>query len=376
FDGEHFFDGFKSNPKFTLECLKIAEKAGVMNLTLCDTNGGSLEKEIRGIIREVKKEIKTPLGIHTHNDCGLAVANSLAAVEEGVELIQGCLNGLGERSGNANLGTIIPNLQIKQGYKIIPPANLAKITQLSNYIFELANLPPQKNQPFVGANAFTHKGGIHASAVLKNSKSYEHISPGLVGNVSRITISELSGKSNVVEVAKKLGFKLIPRSQQTREILKQIKQMENQGFYFETAEASFALLILRSQKNYKAPFEVLDYFVINFKSGEAKATVKLKVGEEIREYAASGNGPVNALDIATRRAVGKFFPQIQNVGLKDYKVRILDSDAATAAKTRVLVESSNGVESWSTSGCSENIIEASWQALVDSLEYAIWRAGK
>ena len=376
FDAEHFFDGFKSNPKFALECLKIAEKVGAVNLTLCDTNGGSSEKEIREIIYEVKKEIKTPLGIHTHNDCGLAVSNTLAAVEEGVELVQGCLNGLGERSGNANLGTIIPNLQIKQGYEIIPPKNLEKITQLSNYIFELANLPPQKNQPFVGSNAFTHKGGIHASAVLKNSKSYEHISPKLVGNISRITISELSGKSNVVEVAKKLGFKLDPQSQQTRGILKQIKQMESEGFYFETAEASFALLILRSQKNYKIPFEVLDYFVTNLKGGEAKATVKLKVGTEVREYAASGNGPVNALDIATRRAVGKFFPQIQNVELKDYKVRILDSDAATAAKTRVLIESSNGVESWNTSGCSENIIEASWQALIDSLEFAIWEVGR
>jgi 2-isopropylmalate synthase len=376
FDAEHFFDGWKSNPEFTLKCLKVAEQAGASNLSLCDTNGGTLPNEIQEIIKKVKKEIKTPLGIHTHNDCNLAVANSLAAVEAGVVLIQGTINGLGERSGNANLGSILGNLQLKQNKKIISQNSLQKLTQLSNYIFEIANLTPQKNQPFVGVNAFTHKGGIHASAVRKIAKSYEHINPKLIGNTSRVTISELSGKSNVVEVAKRLGFKLQAKSPQTREILKQVKEMENTGFYFETAEASFALLILRLQKNYKRPFEVLDYFVVNLKNSEAKATVKLKVGNEVQEYAASGNGPVNALDIATRRAVGKFFPSIRDVELKDYKVRILDSDAATAAKTRVLVESSDSTEVWNTVGCSENIIEASWQALTDSLEYAIWRAGK
>jgi len=383
FDAEHFFDGFKSNPKFALDCLKVASKSGAWNLTLCDTNGGAQEKELREIIKLVKKEIKNPfiiantanlrLGIHTHNDCGIAVANSLAAVDEGVELIQGTFNGIGERSGNANLGTIISNLQIKQNYKIIPQKNFKKLTQLSNFIFESANLPPQKNQPFVGASAFTHKGGIHASAVKKISKSYEHINPELVGNLSRVTISELSGKSNVVEVARRLGFRLDPKSPRVRAILQQVKKMESEGFYFETAEASFALLILRSQKKYQAPFEVLDYSVVNLKSGEAKAMVKLKVGKEVCEYMASGNGPVNALDIATRRAVEKFFPQVKKVELKDYKVRILDSEAATAAKTRVLIESSNGMESWNTVGCSENIIEASWQALVDSLEYAIFK---
>lgn len=374
FDAEHFFDGWKSNPRFALQCLKAAEEAGAQNLTLCDTNGGTIEQELREIISNIKDQVSIPLGIHTHNDCGLAVANSLAAVEEGVQLIQGTLNGLGERSGNANLGSIISNLQLKQGYKIIAPKKLQKLTQLANYIFETANLSPQKNQPFVGANAFTHKGGIHASAVRKNSKSYEHIDPQLVGNRSRVTISELSGKSNVVEVAKRLGFRLPAQAAQTKEILRQVKEMENAGFYFETAEASFALLILRSQKSYRAPFEVLDYCVLNMSDGKVKATVNLKVGEEIREYAASGNGPVNALDIATRRAVSKFFPAIADVELKDYKVRILDSDAATAAKTRVLIESANGKESWNTVGCSENIIEASWQALTDSLEYAIWRS--
>lgn len=373
FDAEHFFDGFKSNPQFTLACLKIAVKSGAANLSLCDTNGGTLPDEISEIFRAVKKEIKTPLGIHAHNDSGVAVANSLAAVAEGATVVQGTFGGLGERAGNADLGVLIADLQIKKNFKIISPAQLAKLTQLTSFIFETANLPAPKNLPFTGLNAFTHKGGIHASAVQKVSRSYEHINPELVGNTSKITISELSGKSNVVAVARRLGFALEPTSPQTRAILAQVKSLESAGFYFETAEASFALLILRAQKNYRAPFEVLDYFVMNLKNGQANATVRLQVGKEIREYAASGNGPVNALDLATRRAVAKFFPQIENVELKDYKVRILDSDAATAAKTRVLVESSNGKENWSTVGCSENIIEASWQALVDSLEYAIWR---
>ena len=374
FDAEHFFDGFKSNPRFALDCLKIAEKNGAENLSLCDTNGGTLPEEIRAIFHAVKKEIRTPLGIHTHNDSGVAVANSLIAAAEGVKIIQGTFGGFGERAGNADLGTIITDLQIKKKYKIIPTIKLQKLTQLTNFIFETANFPPPKNLPFVGVNAFTHKGGIHASAVRKNPKSYEHIDPQLVGNFSRITISELSGKSNVVAVARRLGFKLLSTSPQTRAILTQVKSLENTGFYFETAEASFALLILRARKNYRAPFEIIDYFVANFKNGEAKAVVKLKVGKKIREYAASGGGPVNALDLAVRRAVTEFFPEIKNVELKDYKVRILDSDAATSAKTRVLIESSNGHENWSTVGCSGNIIEASWQALVDSLEFAIWRS--
>ena len=376
FDAEHFFDGFKSNPDFALACLKAAARAGAVNLTLCDTNGGTLPGEIEKIVGHVRRETKTPLGIHAHNDCGVAVANSLSAVENGVGLIQGTINGFGERAGNANLGTIIADLQLKLKQQLVPTQKLRELTSLSNFVFEVANLRSHDNQPFTGAHAFAHKGGIHVSAVSKLPGSYEHINPKAVGNRSHVTISELSGKSNVVAVAQRMGFKLQPSSPQTREILRQVKDLENQGFYFEAAEASFALLVLRSQQNYRVPYEVLDYFVVNLQNGEAKATVKLRVGDEIREYAASGNGPVNALDIATRRAVGKFFPQIRNVGLKDYKVRILDSDAATAAKTRVLIESSDGTESWNTVGCSENIIQASWQALSDSLEYAIWRSGK
>lgn len=374
FDAEHFFDGHKSNPQFALACLKTAAEAGAWNLSLCDTNGGTMVDEIKRIISIVKQEIQTPLGIHAHNDCGVAVAASLAAVGSGAELIQGTLTGIGERTGNANLGTIIADLELKKGVQILPKEKLQKLFQTSKFIFEIANLTPWRNQPYVGANAFTHKGGIHASAVAKIPRSYEHIDPALVGNHSNVTISELSGKSNIVAVAKRIGIELPKDPKQVKKILQQVKELENQGFYFEAAEASFALLILRGQKNYRKPFTLLDYLVVSPSGGRAKAVVNLKVGEEIREYAASGNGPVNALDTATRRAVTKRFPQIKNVELKDYKVRILDTHAATAAKTRVLIESTNGVESWTTVGCSENIIEASWQALSDSLEYAIWRA--
>jgi 2-isopropylmalate synthase len=374
FDAEHCFDGWKSNPEFTLKCLRAAESAGAMNLTLCDTNGGCLSTELGKIVTEIKKKVKTPLGIHTHNDAGLAVANSIIAVENGVNLIQGTINGIGERTGNANLNTIIADLQLKAGMKILPPAKLAQLTNLANYIYEIANKRQKDDQPYVGKNAFTHKGGIHVSAVAKIPASYEHIDPKLVGNHTNITISELSGKSNVIAVAKRLGIKIKPDSPQIREILTQVKDLENQGFYYETAEASFALLILHAEKNYKKPFELQEYLVSSSSDGEVEAKIEVKVDGELRKFSAKGNGPVNALDLALRKAVEKFFPQIQNVELIDYKVRILDTRAATAAKTRVLIESTNGKETWKTVGCSENIIKASWQALSDSLEYAIYRS--
>ncbi len=377
FDAEHFFDGFKSNPKFVLECLRAAERAGAWNLTLCDTNGGVLPSEIAQITEQVQKEINTPLGIHAHNDSGLAISNSLAAVAGGVSLVQGTVNGFGERTGNANLTTLIADLQLKLGYKLIPPTKLKELTNLSNFVFETANLRAHDNQPYVGKFAFTHKGGIHASAVAKVASSYQHVDPAAVGNISRTTISELSGKSNVVAVAKRLGFSLRPSAPQTRAVLKQVKELENQGFCFEAAEASFALLILRSGSKYKRLFEVMDYTVASsFATGRIAATVELKVGQTARQCAATGNGPVNALDTALRRCVAGFYPQVAHVELTDYKVRILDSMAATGAKTRVLIESTDSQESWTTVGCSANILEASWQALTDSLEYAIWRAAK
>ena len=376
FDAEHFFDGFKFNPKFAINCLKEAEKAGVFNISLCDTNGGMLPSQVSQIINKVKKEIKTPLGIHAHNDSETAVANTITAVEGGVSLIQGTFNGIGERTGNANLGTVIANLQFKLGIKILPSKKLSQLSQLSNFIIETANLRPQPYQPYVGGNAFAHKGGVHASAVVKIPQSYEHINPALVGNFSHITISELSGKSNIIAVSQRLGVNFFSNSDDISKILKHVKDLEKEGFYFEAAEASFVLLILHNQKKYQPPFKLLDYLVVNSKNKTSKATIILKVGNEVCECVGSGNGPVNALDIAARRAVIKFFPEIKNTELIDYKVRIIDSNAATAAKTRVLVESSNNKENWTTVGCSENIIEASWQALSDSLEYAIWRARK
>ncbi len=377
FDAEHFFDGFKSNPQFSLDCLKAAEQAGAWNLTLCDTNGGTLPEEITQIIHQVQKEVQTPLGIHAHNDSGLAVSNSLAAVAAGANLIQGTINGFGERTGNANLNTLIADLQLKQGYKIVPGAKLKELTHLANFVFETANLRAHDNQPYVGKFAFTHKGGIHASAVAKIPSSYQHIDPAQVGNVSRTTISELSGKSNVVAVAKRFGLRLQPNSPQTKAVLEQVKELESQGFYFEAAEASFVLIILRSQARYQRPFRVVNYTVASsLTAGQISATVQLKVGQTARQCDATGNGPVNALDTALRRCMARFYPQVASVELTDYKVRILDPQAATGAKTRVLIESTNGKESWTTVGCSENIIEASWQALTDSLEYAIWRSAK
>lgn len=378
FDAEHFFDGYQSNPRFAIECLKVAAKAGAENLTLCDTNGGMLPADITRIIHDVQKEITTPLGIHCHNDGGVAVANSLAAVQAGVTLVQGTMNGFGERTGNADLTTIIPNLQLKLGVNVIPHEKLPQLTFLANFIYEVANLRPIDSKPYVGRLAFTHKGGIHASAVAKFADSYQHITPEDVGNTSRTTISELSGKSNVVAVAARLGFTLKPDDVSTHEILATVKTLENNGYSFEAAEASFALLILRTlQKKYRAPFEVIDYLVVDSRSGERiTATVELKVADVVRHYAATGNGPVNALDTALRRCVTRFYPSVANVELTDYKVRIIDSASATGATTRVLIESTDGVERWTTVGCAPDIIAASWQALVDSLEYAIWKQTK
>lgn len=375
FDAEHFFDGFKSQPQFALHCLGAAVEAGAVNLTLCDTNGGTLPHEIEAIFKLVQQEITVPLGIHCHNDTGCAVANSIAAVRSGATLIQGTINGLGERTGNTDLTTLIPDLTTKLGYTTIPKQKLTELTTLSNFVYELANIRPLEHQPFVGRLAFTHKGGIHASAVAKIPESYQHIDPAVVGNLSRTTISELSGKSNVVAVAKRLGFRLQPDDEKTRAILAQVKLLENAGFYFETAEASFALLILRADPKYRRPFEVIDYLVINSHlAHRVTANIELRVGDTVRLRTMNGNGPVNALDGALRRCVSDFYPGISPVELTDYKVRILDSHSATGAKTRVLIESTDGVETWTTVGCSENIIEASFQALTDSLEYAIWRS--
>jgi 2-isopropylmalate synthase len=378
FDAEHFFDGFKSNPDYAIKCLKSAQEGKAERIILCDTNGGTLSWEVAEIIREVKKKIKVPLGIHAHNDSGLAVANTLVAVKEGVLQVQGTINGYGERCGNADLCQVIPNLQLKMGYYCLPKEKLSLLTELSKYVAEIANISPDPWQPFVGANAFSHKGGIHADAILKWEKSYQHIDPSLVGNFSKIVVSELSGKGNVLAKAKEFGIFLSKK--QAKKIAKKIKELENKGFHFEGADASLELLIRKTLFEKKPFFEVLNFKVfLESKCSKiiSNANVKLKVKNKIVQTTANGNGPVNALDRAIKKGLLLFYPQLKNVNLTDYKVRILDGKKGTAAKVRVLIESSDKKGNrWYTVGASTNIVEASWQALSDSYEYFLLRSQK
>lgn len=374
FDAEHFFDGYKTNPEYTLKTLQAAEEGGAINLSLCDTNGGTLPGHLRGIIQVVQAKTNLELGIHVHNDSGLAVANSLVAAEEGVVLIQGTINGYGERTGNANLCTIIPNLQLKMGIKVLPAKNLKKLYFISKFVTETLNFKTFERAPYVGESAFTHKAGIHASAILKNRKSYEHIDPALIGNETRFTVSELSGKSNIMAITDDLGIKLKP--EQVQEILKIVKIKEKSGLHYEGAEASFELLVRKNSKNYKVPFEIIDYLVTTRRAGfqeesSMEATVKIKIKDKIYHTAGTGNGPVSALDHAIRKTLEAIYPQLKNVALSDYKVRIFDMGLGTSAKTRVLVQMRDGKNYWTTVGCSSNIIIASLQAMVDGYEYAL-----
>ena len=375
YDAEHFFDGYQANPAYALRTLAAAEEAGADVLVLCDTNGGTLPSTLTLIIEEVKKATCTPLGIHAHNDSELAVANSLAAVQAGIVHVQGTINGYGERCGNANLCSIIPALMLKLGYDCITDEQLRTLTSLSHYVSELANLSPDAHQPYVGRSAFAHKGGTHVNALLKCEESYQHIDPQLVGNSKRVVVSELSGKSNIVYKAREFGLNLSLSGELARQVLQRIKELENRGFQFEGAEGSVELLIRRAQPGYEPPFELLDFHVLvrnNYNGGmAAEATVKVRVGDQIIHTAAEGNGPVNALDMAVRKALLPFYPQLADIHLVDYKVRILDGEAGTAAQTRVLIDSACGTRTWSTVGSSTNIIEASWQALADSLEYGL-----
>jgi 2-isopropylmalate synthase len=379
FDAEHFFDGFRANREYALATLKAAAEAGAHWLVLCDTNGGTLPADLVATIREVKRHVKTPLGIHVHNDAECAVANSLAAVTEGVDQVQGTVNGFGERCGNANLVSIIPSLVLKLKLECIPEANLRELRELSRFVSELANRKPWSAQPYVGDSAFAHKGGMHVSAVLKHPETYEHIDPGAVGSHRRVLVSELAGKSNVLWKAREYGIDLDRDTPDSRRILEQLKALEDEGFLFEGAEASFELLIRRHQDGYAAPFRIVDYTcLVEQRSGaelRAEATVKVEVDGELLHTAADGNGPVNALDAALRKALRAFYPGLDSVHLYDYKVRILDSGAATGAKTRVTIESTDGALEWSTMGSDTNIIAASAIALADSLEYAIWKRG-
>ncbi|MEP0915618.1 citramalate synthase [Leptolyngbya sp. DQ-M1] len=384
YDAEHWFDGYKHNPAYALKTLQSAIAAGAEWITLCDTNGGTLPHEIDQIVREVKAALSPiQIGIHTHNDCELAVANTIAAVSAGATLIQGTINGYGERCGNANLCSVIPNLQLKLGYQCLPSEKLATLTQVSRIVSEVANLAPDDHAPFVGLSAFAHKGGLHVSAVQRNPITYEHMSPELVGNSRRIVISEQSGISNILAKARSLGFNLDKHDPTCRQILESLKHLEQDGYQFEAAEASFELLIREALGERMAPFEVRGFQVhydmmpesapSRSYCGRARslATVKVAIrGQEILE-AAEGNGPVSALDAALRKALVNLYPEIDSFYLTDYKVRILDGTAGTSAKTRVLVESSNGIDRWATVGVSGNILEASYQAVVESLEYGL-----
>ncbi len=375
YDAEHFFDGYRANPDYALQTLAAAAEAGADVLVLCDTNGGALPSTIAAVIAEVQKATTTPLGIHAHNDGEMAVANSLVAVEAGVVHVQGTINGYGERCGNANLCSIIPALKLKMGVDCVGDEQLRTLTEVSHYVSEVANLRPFPHQPYVGRSAFAHKGGMHVNALLKWEESYQHIQPELVGNHTRVVVSELSGKSNIAYKAHEFGLDLADRSEEAKQVLRRIKELESQGFQFEGAEGSVELLIRRAKPDYAPPFELIDFHVLirNSQGGKmaAEATVKVRVGDQIMHTAADGNGPVNALDAAVRKALLPFYPHLANVHLTDYKVRILDGEAGTAAQTRVLIDSSDGRRSWSTVGSSTNIIEASWQALADSLEYAL-----
>lgn len=374
FDPEHFFDGFKENPEYALKCLKTAEKAGADWIVLCDTNGGTLPDEIDKILKEVTKEIKTPLGIHAHNDSGVAVANSLIAVENGITQVQGTINGFGERAGNANLISIIPALSIKKNYKTIPEKNLKNLKELSNFVYEIANIIPDDKQPYVGKNAFSHKAGVHAHAVMKTTRAYEHIAPELVGNVRQILLTGQAGVSNLIYKAKELGYNLSKEDKKTKDLIIEIKKMEQAGYEFEVADATLKLF-LEKRISKHTPFFILKGLrvIVEERGGElySEATIKIEVGNLLEHTAAEGDGPVNALDNALRKALQRFYPEIEKVKLVDFKVRVIEGTEGTAAKVRVLIESSDGKDIWTTVGVSENIIEASWQALVDSVEYKI-----
>lgn len=378
FDAEHFFDGVKANPQYALQTVKEASKAGADCIILCDTNGGTLTHQLSEIIKEIKKHItKTPLGIHAHNDSELAVANSIVAVQLGIGHVQGTINGMGERCGNANLCSVIPNLKLKLNYNCISKKQLTKLQEMSRFVYELANLQPLKHQPYVGSSAFAHKGGIHVSAIQKKPETYEHISPGLVGNIQRVLISDLSGKSSIVQKAKEFKINISSKDPVVHEIVERLKDLESQGFQFEGAEASFELLMMEALGTKRRYFDLVGFRIINERrEGEhpvCEATIMVKVGGKTEHTAALGNGPVNALDNALRKALEKFYPQLKETELIDYKVRVLSSGEGTASRVRVLVESGDKKHKWGTVGVSENIIEASWKALVDSINYKLYK---
>jgi 2-isopropylmalate synthase len=376
FDAEHFFDGFKNNPDYALQVLKTAAGAGADWLILCDTNGGSMPWEIESIVQEIRDQVQTLLGIHAHNDSGCALSNSLVAVKQGCRQVQGTINGYGERCGNSDICSVIPNLELKMDLSCLPPGNLKYLSEVSHYISEIANMPHHNNQPFVGHGAFAHKGGIHVSALLKDSQTYEHINPEEVGNHRRVLVSELSGLSNLLYKAKELNIDVNTYDAETRRLMKQIKELENQGFQFEGADASLELFLRKAFGQYDDFFQLKNLKIILEKSeGEeefsAEAMIKVQIGDNTVHTAAEGEGPVNALDNSLRKALNEVYPEIADMHLSDYKVRVLDGNNGTGAKVRVLIDSADQSDKWSTVGVSENIIEASWQAIVDSINFLL-----
>jgi 2-isopropylmalate synthase len=379
YDAEHFFDGYKDDAAYAVDTLRAAAAAGADMVVPCDTNGGTLPHEVYAIIEMLKQQLPVPIGIHTHNDSELGVANSLEAVRAGAVQVQGTINGFGERCGNANLTSIIPNLLLKMDCHCLRDGrtSLKQLRDVSTFVNELANQRPWAKAPFVGESAFAHKAGMHVDGIRKNPHSFEHIEPEWVGNKRRILISELSGASNVFLKAVEMNLQVDKSSPEVKEILHELERLEKEGYEFEAAEASFKLLIQKVLKAHRPFFGMEGFRVIvekNAPSGgcRSEATVKVRVNDEIEHTVAEGDGPVNALDGALRRALTRFYPQIADVFLTDYRVRILDPEEHTAAKTRVLIESSDGDQNWSTVGVSENIIEASWEALVDSVEYKMF----
>ncbi len=376
YDAEHFFDGFVANREYALATLQAAKRGGASRIILCDTNGGHLPNEIFDMVSAVTQVIDVPLGVHCHNDGELAVANSIAAVQAGVIQVQGTINGYGERCGNANLCSIIPNLAFKCQLPSLPEQSLAELTELSRFVSELANMHPMNNQPYVGGSAFAHKAGVHVNALLKNPHTYEHIEPEKVGNRRRVLVSELSGLSNLVYKYQEFDLGLGLDKEDNRKLLDELKELENQGYQFEGAEGSFELRVRKAFYDYREPFALESLkILIEARDGTvySEAIIKINVNGEVVHTAAEGNGPVNALDNALRKALEGFYPEISGFQLNDYKVRVLDEKDGTGAVVRVLVESGDGHCSWGTVGVSPNIIEASWEALVDSIAYGLLR---
>lgn len=380
FDAEHFFDGFKADREFALECLRAAQRGGADCLTLCDTNGGTLPLEIVDIINEVKIAVDTPLGIHCHNDAGTAVASSILAIQAGCVQVQGTINGFGERTGNANLCTIVPNLQLKLGLQCLPDYKVSEITTVSHYVGEIANVLPDPRAPYVGSSAFAHKGGMHVNAVMKKPESFEHIKPEQVGNERRILVSDYSGSSTIFGKLKSVWPDLDRKDPIVSDVLEKVKDLENSGYAFEAAEASLQILAKRLRGELEHLFNLHGYRVMILKNDEnsepySEATVKVSIGDREVHTAADGEGPVNALDKALRKALTELFPKLESLQLVDYKVRVLTADEGTATQVRVLIETTDGRDNWGTVGVHENIIEASWQALVDSILYGLMKNG-